>query len=104
MAIALSPVALLRRGATSFLHTVVHAPPLLSIGTQIPVSLASGCKPGHNPSMAKEASSRRSSAPRSDREVFSAAENGVFVPGAPVLITLSAPREKFWGAIITVSQ
>jgi hypothetical protein len=27
----------------------------------------------------------------------------VFVPGAPVLITLSSPREKFWGAIIAVS-
>lgn len=28
----------------------------------------------------------------------------VFTPGAPVLMTLSAPREKFWGAIIAVSQ
>lgn len=28
----------------------------------------------------------------------------VFVPGAPVLVTLSSPREKFWGAIITISQ
>lgn len=27
----------------------------------------------------------------------------IFVPGAPVLMTLSAPREKFWGAIITIS-
>jgi hypothetical protein len=34
--------------------------------------------------------------PKSDRDVF--------LPGAPVLITLSAPREKFWGAIITISQ
>ncbi len=31
-------------------------------------------------------------------------ENDVFVPGAPVLVTLSAPREKFWGAILTISQ
>jgi hypothetical protein len=27
----------------------------------------------------------------------------VFVPNAPVLITLSSPREKFWGSIITIS-
>ena len=27
----------------------------------------------------------------------------VFVPGAPILVTLSSPREKFWGAIIAVS-
>ena len=27
----------------------------------------------------------------------------IFGPGAPVLMTLSAPREKFWGAIIAIS-
>ncbi len=28
----------------------------------------------------------------------------VFFPGAPVLLTLTAPREKFWGAIIALSS
>jgi hypothetical protein len=29
--------------------------------------------------------------------------SGPFVPGALVLVTLSAPREKFWGAILSLS-
>ena len=32
-----------------------------------------------------------------------AASSGPFVPGALVLVTLSAPREKFWGAILSLS-
>lgn len=47
--------------------------------------------------MAKDSGSRAPAAQ-------SASMGDVFVPGAPVLITLSAPREKFWGAIITISQ
>jgi hypothetical protein len=31
-------------------------------------------------------------------------EPDIFVPGAPVLMTLSTPREKFWGSIIAVSN
>ncbi len=46
--------------------------------------------------MAKDSGSPRASASSDPVDVF--------VPGAPVLITLSAPREKFWGAIIAVSQ
>jgi hypothetical protein len=30
--------------------------------------------------------------------------NPVFVPGAMVLLTLSAPREKFWGALLEISS
>ena len=37
-------------------------------------------------------------------DILSALATDVFVPGAPVLMTLSDPREKFWGAIITISQ
>lgn len=63
---------------------------------QWPVRLASGRNPRHNPNMAKETvASRRGAA---------ASETDVFVPGTPVMVTLSNPREKFWGAIITVSQ
>jgi len=29
--------------------------------------------------------------------------SGPFLPGALVLLTLSAPREKFWGAILSLS-
>ncbi len=29
--------------------------------------------------------------------------SGPFLPGAVVLVTLSAPREKFWGAILSLS-
>ena len=29
--------------------------------------------------------------------------SGPFIPGALVLVTLSAPREKFWGAILSLS-
>lgn len=35
---------------------------------------------------------------------FPLLESDVFVPGAPVLMTLNSPREKFWGAILTISQ
>ncbi len=52
--------------------------------------------------MAKESgSSRRIAAQRSDTDP---GDPEVFMPGAPVLMTLSAPREKFWGAIISISQ
>jgi hypothetical protein len=58
-------------------------------------SLASGRNPRHNPNMAKgTVASRRGTA---------ANETDVFVSGAAVMVTLSNPREKFWGAIITVS-
>lgn len=33
----------------------------------------------------------------------SEAAAGPFLPGAVVLVTLSAPREKFWGAILSLS-
>ncbi|ABF42996.1 hypothetical protein Acid345_3996 [Candidatus Koribacter versatilis Ellin345] len=46
--------------------------------------------------MAKDSGSPRASSPNDPVDVF--------VPSAPVLITLSAPREKFWGAIIAISQ
>lgn len=36
-------------------------------------------------------------------DMASSNDKDVFVPGAPVLMTLSAPREKFWGSIITIS-
>ena len=32
-----------------------------------------------------------------------AVRKAVFVPGAMVLVTLSAPREKFWGVLLEVS-
>ncbi len=49
--------------------------------------------------------SRRGSAQRSEPEGYTSNnETDMFVPGAPVLMTLSAPREKFWGAILTISQ
>lgn len=52
--------------------------------------------------MAKDSgSSRRAAAHRSEAD---SGETDVFTPGAPVLMTLSAPREKFWGAIISISQ
>lgn len=50
----------------------------------------------------RRAASQRTEAPPTPDEFVS--DSDVFVPGAPVLITLSAPREKFWGAILTISQ
>lgn len=70
------------------------------------VSLASGTKARHNPKMAKDSvPPRRVSSSRAESGVEVPKNNGgdVFVPGAPVLMTLSAPREKFWGSIITIS-
>ncbi len=48
--------------------------------------------------MAKESSARSAAAAASHFP------GDVFVPGTPVLITLSSPREKFWGGIIAISQ
>lgn len=67
----------------------------LAANDQWPVSLASVGIPGHNPNMAKETATSRRGASTSELDVF--------VSGAPVMVTLSNPREKFWGAIITVS-
>jgi hypothetical protein len=50
----------------------------------------------------RSASQRIEGGPAAD--LSTVLESDVFVPGAPVLMTLSAPREKFWGAIITISQ
>lgn len=41
--------------------------------------------------------------PDSHRLQAAAAGNAAFTPGATVLITLSAPREKFWGVLLQVS-
>jgi hypothetical protein len=32
-----------------------------------------------------------------------AARNAAFTPGATVVVTLSAPREKFWGVLLQIS-
>lgn len=46
---------------------------------------------------------RRMTTPHTSNHRKGAEGFDVFLPGAPVLLTLSSPREKFWGAIIAVS-
>jgi hypothetical protein len=38
-----------------------------------------------------------------DQATAAAVRNAVFDPGATVLVTLSAPRQKFWGVLLEVS-
>jgi len=78
----------------------------LAEGIGAPVVLASRAKARHNRCMAKDnvpqrrLNQRAESGPAMDQND----NNDVFQPGAPVLMTLSSPREKFWGAIISVSH